>query len=445
MILRLRSDGTGLVPWRLQTAGFSLWQDGSWYAHRGEVRKIEGTADAWRLDSRPADGGGVVVEWVPALTEGLVPLPLATRIIRDLPAEEVDRTWLGTVHAEVQAGLVEYRAEFGTQGTWEGPPSEEDERGISPLEASAIEAVATELRLVGEPPREAMRRIEEHFRRHFRYTLELVQEGSTDPRATTALGRFLLGHRSGHCEYFATAAVLLLRAAGVPARYATGYAIRAEEREGDVYTVRASQAHAWARVWDDGNWVDFDPTPAAGFGVDGRVPGWRRRLSRMGYELWYAISRWWWLGEKRFLRQAYWLSVPLLAALLWRFRRLRVDADPLRGPLGTGGGARWPGLDSEWFVVDAELMRRGVARRHQESMASWRARLAAAGWDLGDLDLVTRTAGWHERLRFDPVGLGDDERGLLRQSAATLCTRLAKGPGAEAARWVNRGDAATRA
>ncbi|MBT8330725.1 MAG: transglutaminase-like domain-containing protein, partial [Deltaproteobacteria bacterium] len=36
---------------------------------------------------------------------------------------------------------------------------------------------------------------------------------------------FLTRSRSGHCEYFATATVLLLRQAGIPARYARGYSV----------------------------------------------------------------------------------------------------------------------------------------------------------------------------------------------------------------------------
>src|SRR5439155_1389676 len=68
------------------------------------------------------------------------------------------------------------------------------------------------------------------------------------------------GH-SGHCEYFATATVLLLRAAGVPARYATGYSVQEWSRLERRYVVRARHAHSWALVWADGAWRDLDTTP----------------------------------------------------------------------------------------------------------------------------------------------------------------------------------------
>ena len=62
------------------------------------------------------------------------------------------------------------------------------------------------------------------------------------------MSRFLLRTRSGHCEYFATATVLLLRQLGIPARYAVGYAVH--EATGRKYVVRQRDAHAWCLVWN---------------------------------------------------------------------------------------------------------------------------------------------------------------------------------------------------
>ena len=105
--------------------------------------------------------------------------------------------------------------------------------------------------------------------RHFRYTLYL--SGARPGR--TALEEFLLTTRAGHCEYFATATALLLREAGVPARYAVGYAVHEWSRVEGRWIVRARDAHAWALAWVDGAWVEVDTTP---LGVDRRRD--RRRL-----------------------------------------------------------------------------------------------------------------------------------------------------------------------
>ena len=73
---------------------------------------------------------------------------------------------------------------------------------------------------------------------------------------------FLTGSSTGYCVHFASATAVLLRAAGVPARYVTGYMFQAEE---DVaVTVQADQAHAWVEYYEPrlGLWIVLESTPA---------------------------------------------------------------------------------------------------------------------------------------------------------------------------------------
>ena len=78
-----------------------------------------------------------------------------------------------------------------------------------------------------------------------------------------AVDDFLFGTRRGFCEHFASAYVVLMRAAGVPARVVAGYQ-GGELNPVDGYlTVRQSDAHAWAEIWlADKGWVRVDPTAA---------------------------------------------------------------------------------------------------------------------------------------------------------------------------------------
>ncbi len=72
---------------------------------------------------------------------------------------------------------------------------------------------------------------------------------------------FLNSGETGYCVHFATAATVLLRAAGIPARYASGYAVNAAA--GEEVTVTANLAHAWVEYFDPGvGWRVLDPTPA---------------------------------------------------------------------------------------------------------------------------------------------------------------------------------------
>ncbi len=78
-----------------------------------------------------------------------------------------------------------------------------------------------------------------------------------------AIDDFLFTTRRGFCEHFASAYVVLMRAAGVPARVVAGYQ-GGEINPVDGYlTVRQSDAHAWAEIWLAGKgWIRVDPTAA---------------------------------------------------------------------------------------------------------------------------------------------------------------------------------------
>ncbi len=73
---------------------------------------------------------------------------------------------------------------------------------------------------------------------------------------------FLFQDRYGFCEHYASAFVLLLRAAGIPARVVTGYQGGTVNPRGGYLIVRQSDAHAWAEALVEGRWQRFDPTAA---------------------------------------------------------------------------------------------------------------------------------------------------------------------------------------
>lgn len=89
------------------------------------------------------------------------------------------------------------------------------------------------------------------------------------PRGKDFVEYFLFESHEGYCAHFASAAVLMLRYLGVPARYATGYSVSASEFSGMaggeyMAVVRDRQAHAWAEVYLDGvGWIPVEVTPGA--------------------------------------------------------------------------------------------------------------------------------------------------------------------------------------
>ena len=90
----------------------------------------------------------------------------------------------------------------------------------------------------------------------FRYSLHPgAYEGAN------AIDQFLFERRVGFCEHYAEAFVVLMRAAGIPARVVTGYQGGSENPLDGLWVVRQSDAHAWAEYWVAGSgWVRADPT-----------------------------------------------------------------------------------------------------------------------------------------------------------------------------------------
>lgn len=98
-------------------------------------------------------------------------------------------------------------------------------------------------------------RMVDHLRTVAIYTRRPIGARADDPVAD-----FLFGQRAGHCEHWASALTLLLRARGIQARPVNGFV--GLEDDGNGFLVRRSDAHAWVEVRVGGAWVAVDPTPS---------------------------------------------------------------------------------------------------------------------------------------------------------------------------------------
>ena len=112
--------------------------------------------------------------------------------------------------------LAVYQVERG-EGNDRDPAPEDDDLSLERMdvgERAAVDAASRELGLAGLPVEQVMARIDGWFGKRFTYSLyQTGRESGQGP-----LAKFLGDSHAGHCEYFATATVLLLRSAGIPAR-----------------------------------------------------------------------------------------------------------------------------------------------------------------------------------------------------------------------------------
>jgi len=113
---------------------------------------------------------------------------------------------------------------------------------------------------------------------------------------------FVMNHKTGHCQFFASALTLMLRSQGIPARYVSGFRADSYNVVGGYYQLRAMDAHAWveAKIPADqvpsdeimpseglrggeageGAWVRLDPTPSGDFAASSlAVSPWRQKFN----------------------------------------------------------------------------------------------------------------------------------------------------------------------
>jgi protein-glutamine gamma-glutamyltransferase len=107
---------------------------------------------------------------------------------------------------------------------------------------------------------EKARAIERYLVANGRYTdtpPDPPQDGSSP------IEGFLLRGLAGHCEYFASAMVVLAREVGLPARLVNGFAGGRTNEIGGFVVIAESDAHAWVEIrFERAGWVRYDPTPA---------------------------------------------------------------------------------------------------------------------------------------------------------------------------------------
>ena len=88
----------------------------------------------------------------------------------------------------------------------------------------------------------------------------------------------------------------------------------------------------------------------------------------------------------------------------------------------------WPGLDSEFYLVERKLADRGIARHPDEPLADW-LRRALAEPTLKEADKPLRDLlRLHYRYRFDPLGLTGTDREELKRDAQLALGVLEKKP-----------------
>ena len=443
IVIRLEPAKVGVVPAYLREASYWTYHPGNqiWKATASsnsfvELSRASAKDDTWILVPGKTNQFAVSIatylnghargENGDSVPEGLLPLPSGCGRLENLPAFNLKMNKSGVVMAD-GPGLVIFDARYGPGATFDSPPdtsTNQFDLSVPTEEVPALNQVIAEISLTNRSDVNKRLAVETFFAQKFTYTTWQGPQKRRTP-AASPLTRFLLTSRSGHCEYFATATVLLLRQLGIPARYAVGYSVH--EVSGTGYVVRERDAHAWCLVWnrETRNWEDFDTTPAAWVAIEGRQASVFDALSDLRSWLVFQFEKVLW-RESHLQQYILWTFVPVILVLLYYIIFQRRSRNRTPKTTGADAAVLWPGHDSAFYRLEKLLAARGLPRQPQEALSDWLERVLMEPALAGLRVPLQQLLPLHYRYRFDPRGLNDDQKQSLVQNVDAILRTLAK-------------------
>jgi len=397
----------------LRQASYDSYASETWRAADSRFDRVaeDSTPGMWQLGESGSLERTVIVSGYLRRGRGILAIPNGSSRIENLPAEYLNRNPYGAVKVENAPGMINYSVRYRSNVSFDLQPTERDLYVPNRYE-SALGEVVSGLELTKEDPNAALAALARHFGDNFSYSL--VQENET---GYAPLSDFLLRSQSGHCEYFATATALLLRTAGIPTRYATGYSVQEYSDLDNLYIVRQRHAHSWVLAYIDGAWRDVDFTPPAWFLLEDQAAPWWQSVYDLGSRIRFLFSKWRWSEhDAEWTDGLIWMLMPLALFLGWRLylqdriRRARSKKDP--GSPAHGGS----GLESAFSRIVDHLVRLGLPRRPGETLNQWIRRITDGDVFVTDKDTLLTALALHYRIRFDPQGLTPDEQKRLQST-----------------------------
>lgn len=272
--------------------------------------------------------------------------------------------------------------------------------------------------------------IEHYFRSEFQYSLRVEVPPGVEP-----IRWFLKEKPAAHCEYFATATVLLLRQAGVPCRFVRGFLVDEHNQFGGVWTARNKDAHAWAEARDEqGRWFVVESTPAAGIPSGTQAPVIEEFWDHVR-QRWHAFRSFW---RQQGIRGVLgWLILQLqrfapvigistlLLIVFWRWRHRQVSTSGVSIVFAVDKHQLDPLRDK----MDAAIKRAFRGRASDETIGGFASALRGQGSEIESASL-SDAGEWYvdyQQARFGQPELNIDAMRELETRCQEICRRLAGG------------------
>ena len=406
--VRVLPSKSARIPLLLQEASYSTFHLGVWSAKDSRYQALEAPrgTKSWQWSDDPkGDVERLDMSFDHRYELSVVPVPRGTFRLTGDDIVEIQRNNYGTTLAEAKPGQLDFRADF-LDGTDLEPAPRSLDLVIPAEYRDLIDGVSVQLGLPGLESRNAVRAITGYFSRNFKYSL--IQKGFYPGK--TPLAYFLSRGHKGHCEYFATSTVLLLRAAGIPARYTVGYVVQEYSELENAYVARARHAHSWASAFVDGHWITVDTTPGVWFELEDEAASDWQTAQDIWSWLSYRYQRLRRMDKAALRSRLGWFVPPLVIFLAWRLRRNARSASGTKTETMIAGPI--DGADSDLYELVTHLARRGVLPAKGDTLRNFLMRHAAPARHGIKLP---RLIALHYKYRFARAGLTATERHELKR------------------------------
>ena len=393
IVFRVYPEKSPVIPLYMKQSDYNVITNNSWYSRPKRTTSVFPDSDMeWQFFGEGEGENRMKLSiWMNKNKgEGVLPLPDGAKRALELDVAGIEKSFLGSIYVEEGPELLECTITYDFDNRFEPFPNRMD-LYIPEQEKKVIDEVMERNSLFGATSAETLANLERFFAT-FTYSVDLKNKGGR-----SVLYDFLNDTRSGHCEYFATAAVLMLRNAGIAARYRTGFMLDEYDSFENALVARKRDAHAWAIAYIGDTWVNVDVTPPQWKAADGEEKSLFEPVNdffawiRLNYEKYRRKKDA--DFNKILISMAVALTVFLMVRVYLRKKRVKKTPERETKPLFEAAGLDSPLYDLLYFYE-----KNGLKREDSETLRRW---IAKNSQNLGtDFDF-SEFAKLHEELRFD--------------------------------------------
>jgi len=410
-------------PYLLHNATYNRFASSNWFAKYG-FERIEGKQNGtfWQVNPPKNNSQKMTLYFRLQKGKAVLSLPPGVIDISEMKAGGCEKNALQVIRIEDGPSLIKAVVSHTGSSFYDALPEPED-IFIPIKERSFLEATAQKLGLENKSEEEILKTIHTFFSSEFTYSLDLKGKG----KSQTPLENFLVNTKAGHCEFFATATVLLLRQSGLPARYATGVIAHEYSPLEGRLVVRLRDAHAWTKVFVNGQWRNFDTTPSSSLNLDSeKIPTSLLEdiLSFFGFKLSQLRHE---TGAKLMETYGLWLTLPLGLILVLRLKKagqIKRVGEQDRPAKGKNRKEKPTGF----YRIEEILIEKGFPRYPHETYASWLKRIFHHLDDKAMTDSLFLVLKQHNQWRFGKPEHMEEQKRKLNKGVTVLMEKLSAMP-----------------